>query len=325
MDPLAFQLHSIFAPHENERRNDLIHRGRRLIHYTSAVAAISIIRNGNVWMRNVRCMNDFMEVEHGFQLMQRSFELPVDSESEKGLRATIAELDSIFPELGQECIDWFNGWLPYLRNNTYVTCLSEHDQSEWQYGRLSMWRAYTANQVGVGLVINPLPLYGLADAFGAYSSPVYYFGDGELRDTFLKVAANIRENRALIEGQGREEIKGYFCLLLRAIAMCTKHPGFVEEKEWRIMHTEKLDERGALEQDVEFVNGVPQPVFKIPLRDHDESGMKGISIPDFLEGVIVGPTQYPAVVADAFILELAKVGVADPETKVHYSAIPLRT
>ncbi len=320
-----FKLRDIFAPHEARRRDELFKHNRRLIHYTSAAAAISIIRNGVVWMRNVRCMNDFMEVEHGFQLMQRSFEPPIDSETEKGLRAVTAALDSIFPNISQEGIDWFDGWLFDLRNKTYITCLSEHDKFEEKFGRLSMWRSYTANQVGVGLVINPLPFYSLSETFGAFSSPVYYFGDTELRDTFFEIAANIKANKEFLEAKERSEIHSYFCMLLRATAMCTKHPGFIEEKEWRIMHTQGLDDPGALLQEVECINGIPQPVYKIPLKDHEESGMTGISIPDLLEHVIIGPTQFPVPVWDAMVIELNKAGVADAEKKVSYSGIPLRT
>ncbi|MBP1881945.1 DUF2971 domain-containing protein [Sinorhizobium mexicanum] len=321
----ALELSDIFAPHEAKRRDELFQLNRRLIHYTSAAAAVSIIRNSAVWMRNVLCMNDYMEVEHGFQLMRRSFEPPVDSESERGLRAVAAALDAIFPEISKDCIDWFNGWLFALRNKTYVTCLSEHHPSENEYGRLSMWRSYTASQVGVGLIINPLPLYSLSQTFGAFSSPVYYFGDVELRDTFFEIASNVTANKDLLASKGADEVKGYFCMLLRGIAMCTKHPGFHEEKEWRIMHTQGLDEQGALLREVEIINGVPQPVFKIPLKDHLESGMTGISIPDLLEHVIIGPTEFPMPVKDAIVIELEKAGVKDAETKVSYSNIPLRT
>ncbi|MBB5700655.1 hypothetical protein FHS76_000498 [Ochrobactrum daejeonense] len=320
-----FKLRSIFVPHESKRRDDLFRLNKRLIHYTSAAAAISIIRNGNVWMRNVRCMNDFMEIEHGFQLLQRSVSPPVDTEAEKGLIAVGKALDSIFTELTSECLKWFDGWLFQLRNKTYVTCLSEHDITENDYGRLSMWRSYNANQVGVGLVINPIPLYSLNDKFGAFSSPVYYFDDGKLRDVLFTIAENIDSNRVYLSKKDRESIKGYVCLLLRGVAMCTKHPGFHEEKEWRIMHTEKLDERGNLGLDVECISGIPQPVYKIPLTDDVLNGTTGISIPDLLEHVLIGPTQFPIPVWDAIVLELEKAGVKDADKKVSYSNIPLRT
>ncbi|WP_069059783.1 DUF2971 domain-containing protein [Sinorhizobium sp. RAC02] len=114
-------------------------------------------------------------------------------------------------------------------------------------------------------------------------------------------------------------------MLLRAIAMCSKHPGFLEEKEWRIMHTQGLDDPGALKLEVECIAGIPQPIFKIPLQDHEESGMKGIGVPDLLERVIIGPTQFSIPVWDALVLELERAGVKDANEKVLYSNIPLRT
>lgn len=320
-----FKLRNIFAPHEGQRRESLLKNGRKLIHYTSAANAVSIIRNNNVWMRNVRCMNDFMEVEHGFQLLQRSFSPPIDSETEKGLRAVAAAIDEIFSGLSEETIKLFEGWLPTLRNKTYVTCLSEHHAHENDTGRLSMWRSYSSNQVGVGLVINPLPLYSLSDTFGAFSSPVHYYGDADLRDVFFQVAKNIADHRDFILGEGRDSIKGYFFLVLRSVAMCSKHPGFREEQEWRIMHTQGLDEQGALVLDVECINGVPQPVFKIPLKDEANGGLTGISVPQLIERVIIGPTQFPVAVWDALAMELEKAGVPDAGSKIVYSAIPLRT
>jgi hypothetical protein len=320
-----FKLRNIFLPHEGQRREALLKNGRKLIHYTSAANAVSIVRKNQVWMRNVRCMNDFMEVEHGFQLLKRPFSPPLDSETERGLRAVTAAIDEVFPGLSDETIKLFNGYLPALRNETYVTCLSEHDASENEFGRLSMWRSYSSNQVGVGLVINPLPLYGLSDTLGAFSSPVHYYADAELRDMFFQVAKNISAERGFLLGKGRDSIKGYFFLVLRSVAMCLKHPGFREEQEWRIMHTRGLDDQGALTLDVECINGVPQPVFKIPLKDEANGGLTGISVPQLIERVIIGPTQFPVAVSDALELELEKAGVSDAGAKIIYSDIPLRT
>jgi len=321
----VFLLRDIFAPHEGRRRDALIIEGKKLIHYTSAANAISIIGKGRVWMRNVRCMNDFMEVDHGIQLMQRSIRPPVDTEAEKGLRAAMTALNSIFPDLAEEAVKLFDDWNFQLRNKTYVTCLSEQDPSEEAFGRLSMWRSYTADQVGVALVINPMPLYSLAQTFGAFSSPVHYFGENEVGAMFQEVAEKITLQKDFLVSKGRDEIRGYFFMLLRATAMCTKHPAFIEEKEWRIMHTEALDDRGVLELEVETIGGIPQPVYKIPLEDDPASGMTGISIPHLLERVIIGPTQFPIAVWDAFTIALEQAGFKDAHSKVSYSDIPLRT
>lgn len=320
-----FKMRDIFLPHEARRRNALLKSETKLIHYTSAMAAISIFRNKNVWMRNLRVMNDFSEIDHGISLMQRSLRPPVESEAENGLRAVFGAVDSIFPDTSQDAIKWFDDNVFMLTNKTYITCLSEHAAHEVEHGRLSMWRSYTANQVGVGLVINPMPLYTVTNAFGAFSSPVYYFTDTELRDVFIEIARNITENRDYINQQGKEQVYWFLCTLLRSIATCTKHPGFVEEQEWRIMHTVNMDEQGVLDLNVECIGGIPQPVYKIPLHSQPDMGVIGVDIPQLLDSIIIGPTQFPYVVWDALAMELKKLGIDPGDKKINLSGIPLRT
>lgn len=319
------KLSDIFAPHEARRRADLLQNNRSLVHYTSAESAISIIRGNEVWMKNVRCMNDFREVEHGFDLLRRAYQKPDDNDAEIGLRAVCKALDEIFPDLANETISLFDHYLEKLRLQTHIVCLSEHDKSEDDYGRLSMWRGYGSAGVGVGLVINPLPLYAVAENFGAYSSPVFYSDERDVMELFLEVAQNIRRNVEFVASTNKKVVKGMFFLLLRALAICSKHKGFSEEQEWRIMHTKDLDDRGALDYGVQILGGVPQPVFKLSFNDRPDLGMTGISIPNLLKRVIIGPTQYPLAVFDAFCEVLAEAGVKEPQKMVVCSDIPLRT
>ena len=46
----------------------------------------------------------------------------------------------------------FNNSWSDIRLNTYITCVSEHQDSEDKHGRLSMWRAFgggTGTRVGI--------------------------------------------------------------------------------------------------------------------------------------------------------------------------------
>lgn len=326
MDQSTFRLKDIFSPHEAWRRSKLLSEGRKLVHYTSADNAIKILRSSNIWMRNVRVMNDFMEVDHGISMINRSLYAPVETPTEEGIRAVVAALNELFPGLGDEVIQMFQQWYWTIRNRTHVTCLSEHDpHTENEHGRLSMWRSYSANHVGVALVINPLPFYALNDGLGAFSSPVFYFDDSQLKSMLIQIVTNIRANRELLAVTNPVLIKGQLFLLLRSIAHCTKHPGFAEEQEWRIMHTNGLDNAGSLFMEVDTVSGVPQPVIKLPLKNDVSKGVTGISIPEILERVIVGPTQFPEVISDALASEMAKAGISDFNTKLTRSTIPLRT
>lgn len=187
-----------------------------------------------------------------------------------------------------------------------------------------MWRSYGMGSVGVGLVINPMPLYSTTDALKAYSNPVSYQSPNEFFESMRKVATNIVADHDFLKSQGEKEVfNGFFNLLLNT-ALCSKRPGFEEEQEWRIMHIPQMWPSDVLIRATETIGGVPQTIYKIPLKDIPEQGLAGIEIPSILERVIIGPTDYPLVVYRAFVDALAGAGVSNPGEKVVASRIPLR-
>src|SRR5690606_25994914 len=105
--------------------------------------------------------------------------------------------------------------------------------------------------------------------------------------------------------------------------------------EWRITYSadpagegfddEAFNAANAIQREVRSINGVPQRLYKLPLKDNERLGIKGISLPDVLSRIIIGPTQYPIVLFDALYMALVRAGVPDPHTKIAISNIPLRT
>jgi len=71
---IADRLKEIFFPFAVERTNELVKRKGRFVHYTSAANAINIFNSKQVWLRSARSMNDFMEVEHGFEYLLDYFQ-----------------------------------------------------------------------------------------------------------------------------------------------------------------------------------------------------------------------------------------------------------
>jgi hypothetical protein len=45
----------------------------KFVHYTTAEAALSIIRSKRLWMRNATCMADYSEVTHGYRYLTGAF------------------------------------------------------------------------------------------------------------------------------------------------------------------------------------------------------------------------------------------------------------
>jgi hypothetical protein len=65
-----------FLPALYRRAEQAIADGQRFVHYTGAAAAMGMIRNREIWLRNTQCMNDFSEVRHGLELVRDAYRGP---------------------------------------------------------------------------------------------------------------------------------------------------------------------------------------------------------------------------------------------------------
>lgn len=310
----------IFHPNVTRRTAEIIRSGRRFVHYTSAEVALSILREEEVWMRNSSTMNDISELEHGFELLRQVFGSP-QGERFRQL------LDGLFHECSAKTVKHFDEWLPRFRAETYLTCLSEHlDGVEDRLGRLSMWRAY-GGTAGVALVLNQRPFASTSNALNAYSAPVSYLDVEEFQLQFDEVLARMEANLPFLQAMGEENVSACVFELFRSLSVATKHPGFAEEREWRIIHSPTFEPSERLLHDIKVVRGVPQSVYKIPMKDVPEEGLVGATIPDLIERVIIGPTDYPYAMAEAFARQLEICGLTKEEAwrRIVVSNIPLRS
>jgi hypothetical protein len=73
------RLVGIFLPYTYERRSEVHAQNIRFVHYTSAEAAMRILKSKSVWMRNSSCMNDYMEVRHGLALLTSTYKVRLAS------------------------------------------------------------------------------------------------------------------------------------------------------------------------------------------------------------------------------------------------------
>jgi hypothetical protein len=315
LSPEQDRLAQIFFGYARTQQANADAKGTRFVHYTSAEAAVNILRTREVWMRESSCMNDFMEVEHGIRCVVNAYHA---NEKAFGRR-----LDGLFPGISGEIEKLFDGWAPHLRTDTYLTCLSEHDDSEDTFGRLSMWRAYS-EATGVALVLHNKPFFTENTALKAYASPVAYLNDASFAEEFENVGRRIDGEADFLRGLDRQILVNNVFQMLKYAALCTKHPGFREEREWRVIYCPALEKSAHLVKGIQTVRGVPQAVYKIPLKDTPDEGLVGIEIPALVERVIIGPTAYPLAVRKAFVALLADAGMSDADKKVFMSDIPLR-
>ena len=274
---------------------------------------MKIIRNKEIWLRNATVMNDFSEIGYGLTLARNGLASPAG-------KKFYTEVESVFPDFQAKIEDQICESEMHWRFETYLSCLSLHQPSEDQNGRLSMWRAYGE----VAFIMNNTPFVAETDKLGVYSTPVHYLDQGDFDEQMLLAIRKISANVDHLRKSGRDAITNDILAWIFQSAIGVKHPGFLEESEWRIYFRTTGDEHPVLTKRVENVRGIPQPIWAIPLKHDPDSGLFGADIPNLLDRMIIGPTAYPYVSYKAFTELLSTAGVDDAESKVVVSDIPLR-
>ncbi|MEI9406922.1 DUF2971 domain-containing protein [Mesorhizobium argentiipisi] len=186
-----------------------------------------------------------------------------------------------------------------------------------------MWRAY-GGATGVAVVIKGTPFLTPTDALNAYTSPVAYLSPKQFQREFERLSTGLMANADLLKRWGKTYVLNNLFDAFRAATVCTKHPGFHEEREWRVVYNPAFKKSERIKSAVEVIRGVPQIVQKIPLADVPEEGLVGITIPELVDRVIIGPTNFPFEMQEAIVDVLVANGVADAPSKVIVSDIPLR-
>lgn len=316
-----FELATVFHRFSFEKVAAALNAGTRFVHYTNAETAMKMFKNKEVWLRKSTQMNDFMEIQHGLNCLSNAYHKHRD-DIEK-------IFDSMFPGICKRIEGHFDGWVPTYQLGTYLACVSEHDdapeKNEDRMGRLSLWRAYGGFS-GVAVVMNGRVFHTpiASDALKAYVSPVAYLTVDGFEQRFLWMLGQAQRLRDSFVALGEQGFFDRVVPSFKYAALCTKHPGFFEEKEWRILYNPTESKSQVISESVESVGGIPQKVCKLPLVDRPDLGIDGISLPKLINRVIIGPTLYPFDIAEALVELLDKAGVENAWSKVVVSDIPLR-
>lgn len=316
MSDADITLNGVFLGYATGRQLKVQKENTRLVHYTSAEVAANIIRRREIWMRRASTMNDFMEVEYGINCLVRTYRGPSGEHFRN-------ELDRLFPALRPRLEKWFDSWVTGFKHDTFLACFSEHHDEEDTLGRLSMWRAY-GGSTGVALVLRNSAFLGTSDALRVYTSPVAYLRPDAFAQEFEAMGQRVSQHADFLKEQGEKIADAHICNMFRFAVLSTKHPGFHEELEWRIIHSPSYEPSERVLKAVETIQGIPQHVIKVPLKNYPDQGFAGAEVHEVLDRIIIGPTRHPHVIADAFCDLLRQAKVPDPEKKICISDIPLR-
>ena len=319
-DEAQEKLGRIFMPYAMRRLDQVRQKKTKFAHYTSAYAAIQIIEKKTVWMRNAVVMNDFSEVQHGQECLIESWS---DENVGGRLKALMKRID---PDLVERVQQGFNNRLHDREVQSYLISISEHGDGaldEDMYGRLSMWRAY-GGDTNVAFVFNNKPFVSESNALNAFTSPVLYCDKEGFKYHFLEMIKGLEKNFDFLAEIGPDEVETRLFWALHFAALSTKHPGFSEEKEWRVIYSSTLLPSERIKFDIETLGGVPQKVYKLLLKNYPEEGFVGATLPEFLDEIIIGPTESPWPIYEALSTRLEENGVENAWSKVRISNIPLR-
>lgn len=314
IDEIDDKCNQIFRPGLREVFNAVQHENGRFAYYTDADTAMKIIHNGELWFRNTQVMNDISEIAYGLKLLEGVFSNPRGRKFKESVNA-------IFPDILAEVERVLQHSLASWQSETYIACLSLHEDTEDKGGRLSMWRAYG----NTALIFNNEPMTKSSEALGVFSYPVEYLNEDGLSKKISKIASEITRNREYLKRLGSKNLLWWICTMLFQVAVATKHPGFAEEKEWRIFYRPSERVSPGMRCQTVVLGGVPQNIWALRLANEPENGLHGADIPTVLNRLIVGPTEHPYVSGQAFERALKIAGVEDVESKVYVSDIPLRT
>ncbi|WP_156942201.1 DUF2971 domain-containing protein [Hyphomonas adhaerens] len=309
----------VFTPYLHRRAQFIWADHGRFSHYTSAEAALSILSGKSIWMRNAMTMNDFSEIEYGIGKVTQFFGPNNQSQI---IRKFWSLVEVATDGEASTLKDTFDLWLPDLRTKTYVTCLSEHQPHEDEFGRLSMWRGY-GQATGVCLVLNSQEVADGARHSDVFTYPICYCGGAAAEELFTEAVSGIIEQEDFVRSLDQTTLRWWLLNMLQSFVFTLKHPGFSEESEWRLIHRPSESFSDRLKRDMVSIGGIPQSIYQLPLST-ENSDFEGLDLKKFVDRIIIGPSEHPTTIWHAFVECLEELGIEGAGERVHCSDIPLR-
>jgi hypothetical protein len=299
--------------------NFLIETRPLLAHYTSISVLEKIMRTDEIWLSNPLFMNDLEEVRFGLQQGTRLFLQNEAVAQACGTPSRVLLLRNAFSH-------YYNQFDQEQAFDTYVFCLSEHDPANTD-GLLSMWRGYGGQGNGAALVFNTNFVTREEDT-PLVLTRVHY-NSAELRIEWLnrklQKFCEILTNSVIPDD--KLYIAAYvFFQTIKFFALKSKHDGFREEREWRIIYMPDRDPLGVWKDKFKphyllGARGVePKLIFKIAPLDPQYTW----TFYSILDKIILGPSLSSWLARRSIERMLETVGKAEFRQKVSASGIPLR-
>jgi len=291
-----------------------------LAHYTSLENLENILRSEQLWLSNPLEMNDLEEVRfgvsHGIRILNQNQRLQNALATKARRLAFQMWLEEITDKYSRDGV-----------LDLYVTCFSLHEPADDGDGRLSMWRGYGNNGKGAAIVFDtseiaevnesPLVLSCIHYASnerrldwleGKVESIAEFFEQHDVPDEYLKAAA--------------EEIFRRICLF----AVFSKHRGFDEEREWRLVYFKDKDSQNSRSDYLGYFNGSDglSPKLKLPLKAIPGVMSDSFCMATVISRIIIGPSASSPLTEVAVRRMLKSTRNEELIEKLSMSSIPYR-
>jgi len=271
-----------------------------LFHYTTAAGLLGILNSSAFWATDLRFLNDAQEAVYAHRLF-------VDAMRNVDNPALRAEhpLHDIAEEWGETFVR-YKGLVEEELNSpkfaVYVTCFCESGDL------LSQWRAYGSDH-GYAIEVQADALetavQQIVDPPDEISLIQVRYGREAAADVVSTAMRHMSEDRNL----GHAGVHAHLMALrLTAMLAGVKHPGFQEEREWRVVAAFEEEYLGLAK-----FRSTPMaivPYIEVPLPK------------DAIVGIRVGPGRHVDVREAGVRRLLRTVGC---EVPVKHSEVPLRT
>ena len=292
-----------------------------LAHYTTIATVASVLATDEVWLSNPLFMNDHEEVRFGVEngvsiVREAGTEIRAACGSDKRFERFMEAFEELHQKVVTESV------LDY-----YVLCMSEHPGVEDDDGVLSMWRAYGGNGNGAAIVFDAAQLGERELPFLVLGKVNYDSSENRLawiRGSLAKFVALLKEGA--IPTDDLHLAAWTLFERLKLNALFTKHRGFQEEKEWRLVYLKERDTENVLHSMVGYHVGSRgvEPKLKFSIKPIENVTVPDLSLDKLVARVLLGPTISTSLSRASFTRMLELEGKASFVDRLGASSIPLR-
>lgn len=302
-----------------ENLSRLINDPPLLAHYTSIQVLEKILRDEEIWFSNPLFMNDLQEMRFGLNEGARLFSNPELLREAGGTSERALRLDQLFTA-------YFKKFDNESAFDTYVFCVSEHSKDN-RDGVLSMWRGYGANGNGAALIFNPAKVPMVPNSILTLATVTYANTETRLSELSQLLNQWCSITKSLDLPDDKLFHAAYAALaIIMTYALTTKHSGFAEEKEWRLIYLAERDTNGILKSRLSHHIGPRgiEPKLKLKIGPIADVTSDKFNLDTLLENIILGPSLSTPLAFQSVSRMLEGVGKANFKNRLIASTIPLR-